>query len=74
MTLHLVHGRTWIAILVVAALIAAHTAVLGFAFRSHLSLAVVAGVAAIVLGKYGVWRFRRSRSRGLTQRANPPVP
>jgi hypothetical protein len=44
------------------ALIAAHVALLGFAVRGHLSLAVVAGVAVILVLKYGWWRFRRARN------------
>ena len=60
---HRVHGRTWIAVLVVLALIAAHVALLGLAFRGHLSLAVVAGAVGVLVMKYGWWRFRRYRSR-----------
>jgi hypothetical protein len=45
--------------LVVLGLIAAHAALLGFAFRGRLSLALLAGVAAVFVLKYGWWRFRR---------------
>jgi hypothetical protein len=37
----------------------AHVALLGFAFRGHLSVALVAGVAGLLLLKYGWWRSRR---------------
>ena len=55
------HGHTWIAILVVVALIAAHVALLGLAFRGHLSLAVIGGVIGVLLLKFAWWRFRRAQ-------------
>jgi hypothetical protein len=39
-------------------LIAAHVAVLGLVPRDHLSIALIAGVIALVALKYW-WRFRR---------------
>jgi hypothetical protein len=57
---HKVHASTWIGILVVIVLVAAHaTALLGLAFRGHLSVALVAGMLGLVALKYTWWRLRR---------------
>jgi hypothetical protein len=45
--------------MLVVALVAAHVTLLGFALRGHLSLAVVAGAAVILVLKCGWGRFRR---------------
>jgi hypothetical protein len=56
---HKLHAPAWIGILVVAALVAAHAALLGFAFRGHLSVVLAAGVLGLFALKYLWWRLRR---------------
>jgi hypothetical protein len=58
---HKLHAHTWIGILVVIVLVAAHVILLGFVFRSHFSVALVVGMLGIVALKYRWWSgFRRS--------------
>ena len=49
----------WIGILVVVALIVAHAAFFGLAFRGHRSVALVAGMLGLVALKFMWWRLRR---------------
>jgi hypothetical protein len=59
MKTHKLHAPMWIGILVVIVLVAAHAALLGFAFRGHLSVALLAGMLGLVALKYTWWRLRR---------------
>ena len=61
MKAHKLHAPIWVGILVLMVLVAAHVALLGFAFRGHLSVALVAGVLGLVAVKYMWWRLRRRR-------------
>jgi uncharacterized membrane protein len=45
--------------LAIVVLVAAHGALFGFAFQSHLSVALLAGLVGLLLLKYVWWRFRR---------------
>jgi hypothetical protein len=56
---HQLHARTWPAILAIVVLVAAHAALFGFAFQSHLPLALGAGLVGLLVLKYLWWRFRR---------------
>jgi hypothetical protein len=56
---HKLRAPAWIGILAVAAVVAAHAALLGFAFRGHLSVVLVAGVLGLFALKYIWWRRRR---------------
>jgi hypothetical protein len=47
--------------LVVSVLIAAHVALIGLTFRSHLSVAMIGGVIGFLAVKYSWLRFRRHR-------------
>jgi hypothetical protein len=40
-------------------LVAAHAALFGFAFQSHLPVALGAGLVGLLVLKYVWWRFRR---------------
>jgi hypothetical protein len=52
-------ARTWPGILAIVVLLAAHVALFGFAFQSHLSVVLVAGLVGLLVLKYVWWRFRR---------------
>jgi hypothetical protein len=56
---HQLHARKWPAILAIVVLVAAHAALFGFAFQSHLSVALVAALVGLLVLKYVWWRFRR---------------
>jgi hypothetical protein len=56
---HTLHGRTWIGILIVVALIVGHVALFGFAVGGHLSVALAAGVLGLVALKVVWWKLRR---------------
>jgi hypothetical protein len=45
--------------LAIVVLVAAHAALFGFAFRSHLPVALVAGLVGLLALKYAWWKFRR---------------
>ena len=55
---HQLHARTWPAILGAVALVAAHAALFGVAFRSDVSIALIAVLVAVLVVKYA-WRLRR---------------
>ena len=59
MDAHLHHARGWIAIVTIAVLIAAHLWLFTAVSRTHLSIALIAGVAAVAALKFAWWKFRR---------------
>jgi hypothetical protein len=65
---HLHHARGWIAIVGILVLIAAHVWLFTTVSRAHVSLALAAGVLAVVALKFAWWTFRRSRSALHSQR------
>lgn len=59
MDAHLHHARGWIAIVAIAVLIAAHLWLFTAVSRTHLSIALVAGIAGVTALKFAWWKFRR---------------
>jgi hypothetical protein len=53
------HARGWIAIVAILVVIAAHVWLFTTVSRAHVSLAVAAGVLAVVGVKFAWWTFRR---------------
>ena len=56
---HLHHVRGWIAIVAILGLIAAHVWLFTAVSRTHLSLALAAGVVGVMALKLAWWKFRR---------------
>ncbi len=56
---HLPHARGVIAIVAILALVAAHVWLFTTVASAHVSLALTAGLIAVVLLKFAWWRFRR---------------
>src|SRR4026207_1776198 len=56
---HLHHARGWIAIVATVVLISVHLWLFTAVSRTHLSLALIAGVAGVTSLKLAWWKFRR---------------
>ena len=62
---HLRHARGWIVIVAILVLIAAHVWLFTTVSRAHVSLALAAGMVAVVVLKFAWWKFRREHNRRL---------